>query len=153
MSEVPRLISNLTSGQGYYFSDAGGVVYHRSRTERKFMIIADYLRLDLEYEPKHLGIMYRDPDTSEMHSYTPDFCFYDSTGRYNVIETKRELREKGCPWNQAKWKAAREYCAKHGYIFQVWYDETDVQPLLDSIVPKHKQAELMQFDAVGSRRM
>ena len=91
-------------------------------------------------EVKKIAIPYRSPADRRVHRYFPDFYikYKDTNGkiRKSIIEVK-PLRQCSPPpkpkkqtrgyiyeayeyaKNQAKWKAAREWCLDRGYEFKV----------------------------------
>ena len=94
-----------------------------------------------EWRSEEFWIPYRSPIDNKVHRYFPDFFvkYKDINGntRRLVVEIKpaKDLKEpnpnpprKTKSWvysvrtwavNQAKWKAAKEYCADHNYEFRI----------------------------------
>jgi len=123
-----------------YKGDQRNIIY-RSLWERKFMNYCDLNENILEWASEEFFIPYHDPTTNRVRRYFPDFFikYKDKDGniRRSVIEVKpmRETLEpkatKGksrktlinesvtYAKNQAKWKAAREYCADRMWEFKV----------------------------------
>ena len=122
-----------------YKGDYRNIVY-RSLWERKFMVYCDKNENVLQWGSEEIAIPYRSPIDRRVHRYFPDFYikYKDTNGkiRKSIIEVK-PLRQCSPPpkpkkqtrgyiyeayeyaKNQAKWKAAREWCLDRGYEFKV----------------------------------
>lgn len=122
-----------------YKGDYRNIVY-RSLWERKFMVYCDKNENVLQWGSEEIAIPYRSPVDRRIHRYFPDFYikYKDTNGkiRKSIIEVK-PLRQCSPPpkpkkqtrgyiyeayeyaKNQAKWKAAREWCLDRGYEFKV----------------------------------
>ena len=116
-------------------------IFFRSSYELKFMHYCDLTESVNEWRSEEFWIPYRSPLDNKVHRYFPDFFvkYKDASGntRRLVVEIKpaKDLREpnpnpprKTKSWvysvqtwavNQAKWKAAKEYCADHNYEFRI----------------------------------
>ena len=115
-------------------------IVYRSLWERKFMVYCDKNRNILEWWSEEIAIPYRSPIDRRVHRYFPDFYIkvQENTGkvkRYLIevkplkqtVKPKKPKRQtKGYireafeyARNQAKWKAAREYCADRMWEFKV----------------------------------
>ena len=115
-------------------------IVYRSLWERKFMVYCDKNRNILEWWSEEIAIPYRSPIDRRVHRYFPDFYIkvQENTGKIKryLIEvkplkqttkpkkpkrqTKGYIREAfEYARNQAKWKAAREYCADRMWEFKV----------------------------------
>ena len=116
-------------------------IIYRSLWERKFMNYWDDTENILEWSSEEFFIPYRDPTVKKVRRYFPDFFikYKDKDGniRRSVIEVKprRETLEpkvtKGKSKktilteqinyvrNQAKWKAAREFCDDRKIEFKI----------------------------------
>jgi len=112
----------------------------RSSWERKFARYCDLNENVLEWQSEEFCIPYRSPIDNKVHRYFPDFFikYKDANGRIksSLIEVK-PLRQCAPPpkpkrqtkkylgeafeyaKNQAKWKAAREYCKDRLWEFKV----------------------------------
>ena len=122
-----------------YKGDPQNIVY-RSLWERKFMIYCDTNENILEWGSEELALPYRSPIDNKIHRYFPDFYIKvkESNGSIKkyLIEIKpkkqtiepqvQKRKTKGYIYevyeyakNQAKWKAAEEWCADRGYEFKV----------------------------------
>ena len=122
-----------------YKGDPTNIVY-RSLWERKFMVYCDKNQNILEWASEEIAIPYRSPIDNRVHRYFPDFYMKvkETNGKIKnyVIEvkpakqtkppkkpkrqTKGYIREAyEYARNQAKWKAAREYCADRMWEFKV----------------------------------
>ena len=118
------------SNPGKYKGDPTNIIY-RSLWERKLMVWCDRNENVVEWGSEEIIIPYVSPVDSRVHRYFPDFYVRARTrsGRTEkfIIEvkplaqtkepkkksrvTKTYLNEiKTYAVNQAKWKAAREYC-------------------------------------------
>ena len=115
-------------------------IYYRSLWERKFMVYCDKNTKILEWGSEEIALPYISPHDSRVHRYFPDFYIkvQENTGKIKryLIEvkplkqttkpkrpkrqTKGYIREAfEYARNQAKWKAAREYCADRMWEFKV----------------------------------
>ena len=122
-----------------YKGDPTNIVY-RSLWERKFMVYCDSNERILEWSSEEKCIAYRSPIDGKIHRYFPDFLIKvqesDGSIKKYVIEikpkkqtspptkpqrqTKKYITEVyEYAKNQAKWEAAREWCADRGYEFKV----------------------------------
>ena len=122
-----------------YKGDHRNIIY-RSLWERKFMVYCDTNEKILEWGSEELVIPYKSPIDNKWHRYFPDFFikYIDSQGkiRRSIIEikpkrfceapkaqsrkTKKYLYEvTEYAKNQAKWEAAKEFCADRRYEFKV----------------------------------
>ena len=122
-----------------YKGDPTNIVY-RSLWERKFMVYCDNNPNVLEWQSEEFCIPYRSPIDNKVHRYFPDFFikYKDVSGktRSSLIEikpmrqcvpppkpkrqTKKYLNEAfEYAKNQAKWKAAEDYCADRMWEFKV----------------------------------
>lgn len=120
-----------------YKGDPSNIVY-RSSWELKLMTYLDGHPDVLQWASEEIVVPYRSPLDGRIHRYFPDFWVRKRTTNGNVetvlIEvkplketmepkpqtriTKRYLREVAT-WgvNQAKWKAAEEYCKDRNWNF------------------------------------
>ena len=95
---------------------------YRSMWERRFMLYCDRSDSILEWSSEAIHIPYISPKDDRWHTYYPDFFIkYIDKNRKTVrsiIEIKPYYQKR---WdiNQAKWKAAEEYCKEKGYEFKV----------------------------------
>ena len=123
-----------------YKGDPTNIVY-RSLWERKFMNYCDLTENVSEWQSEEFWIPYRSPIDNRVHRYFPDFYikYKDSSGKRRsvVIEVKPKSQTKMPPqnpkkrtksWaysvrtyavNQAKWKAAREFCKDRNIEFKI----------------------------------
>ena len=123
-----------------YKGDHTNIIY-RSLWERKFMRYCDLNESVYQWQSEEFAIPYKSPLDNRYHRYFPDFFvkYIDSTGkrRIMVIEIKPAKEVKMPPknpkkrtkawvrsielWavNQAKWKAAEEFCADRNYEFKI----------------------------------
>ena len=122
-----------------YKGDPTNIIY-RSLWERKFMVYCDKNNKILEWGSEEIALPYISPHDSRVHRYFPDFYIkvQENTGkikRYLIevkplkqtVKPKKPKRQtKGYireafeyARNQAKWKAAREYCADRMWEFKV----------------------------------
>ena len=122
-----------------YKGDTTNIIY-RSLWERKFMVYCDKNAKILEWGSEEIALPYISPHDSRVHRYFPDFYIkvQENTGKIKryLIEvkplkqttkpkkpkrqTKGYIREAfEYARNQAKWKAAREYCADRMWEFKV----------------------------------
>ena len=122
-----------------YKGDPTNIIY-RSLWERKFMVYCDKNAKILEWGSEEIALPNISPHDSRVHRYFPDFYIkvQENTGKIKryLIEvkplkqttkpkkpkrqTKGYIREAfEYARNQAKWKAAREYCADRMWEFKV----------------------------------
>ena len=122
-----------------YKGDPTNIIY-RSLWERKFMVYCDKNAKILEWGSEEIALPYISPHDSRVHRYFADFYIkvQENTGKIKryLIEvkplkqttkpkkpkrqTKGYIREAfEYARNQAKWKAAREYCADRMWEFKV----------------------------------
>lgn len=122
-----------------YKGDPTNIIY-RSLWERKFMVYCDLNEKVLEWGSEEMFVWYRSPIDSKPHRYFPDFYIkvQESSGQIKkyLIEIKPKKQTTPPPKqqrqtkkylyeayeyakNQAKWKAAEEWCADRGYEFKV----------------------------------
>ena len=122
-----------------YKGDPTNIVY-RSLWERKFMVYCDNNPSVIEWQSEEFCIPYRSPIDNKVHRYFPDFFikYKDVSGKIksSLIEikpmrqcspppkpkrqTKKYLNEAyEYAKNQAKWRAAQDYCAARRWEFKV----------------------------------
>ena len=115
-------------------------IIYRSLWERKFMVYCDTNESIIEWGSEEIIIPYLSPWDGRIHRYFPDFYIKvrDNSGKLKkyVIEikpkkqciepkvqkrkTKKYIREvMEYAKNQAKWDAARDYCADRKYEFKI----------------------------------
>ena len=115
-------------------------VYYRSLWERRFMHYCDNTPSILEWNSEEIIIPYVSPVDNKLHRYFPDFYIkvrnVSGTVRREIIEVKpkrqceppkipkrrtqkylKEVATYGV--NQAKFKAAEEYCKNRKYTFRI----------------------------------
>ena len=122
-----------------YRGNPSNIIY-RSLWERKFMVYCDLNENILEWGSEEIVIPYRSPLDSRVHRYFPDFYIKvreknGSVQRYIIeIKPKRQCKEPKVQKektkkyiyevteyakNQAKWKAAEDYCEDRKWQFKV----------------------------------
>lgn len=122
-----------------YKGDPTNIIY-RSLWERKFMVYCDTNQNIIEWQSEEKFIPYRSPVDGKPHRYFPDFLIKvkesNGTIKKYMIEikpskqtvpppkpkrqTKRYISEVyEYAKNQAKWDAAKEWCADRGYEFKI----------------------------------
>ena len=122
-----------------YKGDPTNIIY-RSLWERRFMIYCDTNEKILEWGSEEIIVPYRSPIDNRYHRYFPDFYIKvkDKNGKIKkmIIEIKpqkqcvepkvQKRKTKAYIYevveyakNQAKWKAAEEWCLDRGYEFKV----------------------------------
>lgn len=122
-----------------YKGDPTNIIY-RSLWERKFMVYCDIRESVLEWGSEEIALPYRSPIDNKIHRYFPDFYIKvrESSGEIKkyIIEIKpkkqtiepkvQQKKTKGYIYevveyakNQAKWKAAREFCEDRQWEFKV----------------------------------
>jgi hypothetical protein len=120
-------------------------IYFRSSYELKFMQYCDLTESVISYQSEEFWIPYRSPLDGKTHRYFPDFFLKykdkDEKMRNLVVEIKpaKDLKEpqtnpsrRTKSWaysvkmwaiNQAKWSAAKEYCADRGWEFRIFTEK------------------------------
>ena len=122
-----------------YKGNPSNIVY-RSLWERKFMVYCDNQTKILEWGSEEIVLPYRSPIDNKVHRYYPDFYIKvrESNGKIKryIIEIKpkkqtiepkvKKRKTKGYIYevyeyakNQAKWKAAEEFCKDRMWEFKV----------------------------------
>lgn len=122
-----------------YKGDPTNIIY-RSLWERKLMVYLDENKSVILWSSEEIAIPYRSPLDNRIHRYFPDFYVkaIDKEGR--IVEQLLEVKPKKetaepkkrkritrqyitevTTWgkNQAKWKAAEEYCLDRGWQFKL----------------------------------
>lgn len=111
-------------------------IWYRSLWERRVMVHLDSNSSVIGWSSEEIVIPYLSPIDSRYHRYFPDFFVKTDTGtmilevkplnqsilpvKKNNKMTKRYLNEvMTYGVNQAKWKAAEEYCGTRGWKFKV----------------------------------
>ena len=122
-----------------YKGNPTNIVY-RSLWERKFMVYCDRNQNILEWGSEEIALPYRSPIDNRIQRYYPDFYIKvrESTGQIKkyIIDIKpskqcmepkvQKKKTKGYIYevyeyakNQAKWKAAKEFCKDRMWEFKV----------------------------------
>ncbi len=122
-----------------YRGDSSNIIY-RSLWERKFMVYCDNHSKILEWGSEEIALPYRSPIDNKIHRYYPDFYIKvkETNGKIKryIIEIKpkkqtvepkvKKRKTKGYIYevyeyarNQAKWKAAQEFCKDRMWEFKV----------------------------------
>ena len=148
---VKKKYSNKKPYKGYfkperpekYKGNPRNIIY-RSMWERHCMVYFDRNDNVLEWASEEIIIPYVSPFDGKIHRYYPDFFLKIKKGQKTemwIIEVKPskyltppkegkrktksylyEIREWGR--NSAKWEAAKDYCNKRGWVFDVWTEKT-----------------------------
>ena len=122
-----------------YKGDPTNIIY-RSLWERKFMMYCDLNENIIEWGSEEIALPYRSPLDNRVHRYFPDFYIKvkennGSLKRYLIeikpkkqtVEPKKKSRVtksyiyecKTYAVNQAKWKAATEFCEDRRIQFKI----------------------------------
>lgn len=123
-----------------YIGDPSNIIY-RSRWEQLLMSYLDKHNDVIKWGSEELVIPYKDPTDGRRRRYFPDFIVKkrDKYGKIQTIvievkpykqtqepkvqkrKTKRYLEEV-MTWgkNQAKWKAAEDFCTDRGWTFEIF---------------------------------
>lgn len=111
-------------------------IIYRSSWELKLMVYLDSHSDVISWQSEEFCIPYVSPADRRAHRYFPDFWVKKADGTVMVIEVKpmdqtKEPKKPGRVTrkyinevmtygiNQAKWKAAREFCADRGWKFEI----------------------------------
>ena len=127
-----------------YKGDPTQIVY-RSLWERKFMVYCDKNDAVIQWQSEEIAIPYKSPVDGKWHRYFPDFMikYKDATGKIRrvMVEVKPAKQckqpdinppKKTKTWlnevytwgtNQAKWKAAKEYCKDRLWEFKIFTEK------------------------------
>lgn len=127
-----------------YKGDPTNIIY-RSLWERKFMRYCDLTESVEQWQSEEFWIPYISPLDNKVHRYFPDFFikYKDRYGKQRTmvveIKPKRQVempnqnpKRRTKAWvhsvqtwvvNQAKWKAAKEFCADRNYEFKVMTED------------------------------
>jgi hypothetical protein len=129
--------------QQKYRGNPSNIIY-RSRWELKLMMYLDEHSDVIEWSSEEFVIRYRSPVDGKIHRYFPDFYVkkINKTGtiEISIIEVKplaQTMEPKKQPKpsrryitevmtygvNQAKWRAAREYCAERKWSFLIFTEK------------------------------
>ena len=113
--------NNLYKRGNYFSTKMSKEVYYRSSWEKH---VFEYLDKNEEVvnflsEPFSLPYYY---DNNKRH-YIPDILVSYKNGSQTLIEIKPEYQVTAIK-NQAKFKAAQEYCDSKGILFEVWTEKT-----------------------------
>lgn len=122
-----------------YIGDPNNIIY-RSLWERKFMYWCDVNENIIKWASEEIWIPYLSPLDRRVHKYFPDFYikYKNKEGeiKESLIEVKPKRQVEGpkpqkrmtqkqmyeikeFAKNQAKWKAAKEFCADRRWEFQI----------------------------------
>jgi len=122
-----------------YLGDFKNIVY-RSLWERKFMVYCDTNENILKWASEEIYIPYISPLDNRIHKYFPDFYIKYKDTNNNIKESLVEIKPKRqvngpnlnkrvtkkqmyetleFAKNQAKWKAAEEFCEDRRWSFQI----------------------------------
>jgi hypothetical protein len=122
-----------------YKGDPTQIIY-RSGWERRLMVYLDENKSVIQWSSEEIAIPYISPLDNRYHRYFPDFYIkaIDKDGNITEqlleVKPKKETREptkkkritkqyitEVTTWgkNQAKWKAAEEYCLDRGWQFKL----------------------------------
>jgi hypothetical protein len=122
-----------------YKGDPTGIIY-RSLWERKLMVYLDENKSIIQWSSEEIAIPYLSPLDNRYHRYFPDFYIKAIDKNGNITEQLLEVKPKKettepkkkkritkqyitevTTWgkNQAKWKAAEEYCLDRGWQFKL----------------------------------
>ena len=109
-----------------YKGDPTQIVY-RSLWEKKFMEYCDLTESVDQWQSEEFWIPYKNPLDNRVHRYFPDFFikYKDKSGKKRsvVIEVKPKRQVKAWVVNQAKWNAAKSYCADRKYEFKIMTED------------------------------
>lgn len=124
---------------GKYKGDPTGIIY-RSLWERKLMVYLDENKSVIQWSSEEIAIPYISPLDNRYHRYFPDFYVKAVDKNGNIVEQLLEVKPRKetieptkkkritkqyitevTTWgkNQAKWKAATEYCLDRGWQFKL----------------------------------
>lgn len=141
-----------------YIGDPRNIVY-RSSWERRAFLFADRTPAIIKWGSEEKIIKYWDPTTEKERRYFTDLQIWvqqpDGSTKKFIIEIKpydqthpprktakksdKTYLEEMRTWavNDAKWKAAREWCRRNGFEFLIW-TEKDLYPNMGKVVAKKR---------------
>ena len=115
-------------------------IFYRSSWELKIMRFFDLNNKIDWWKSEEIVIPYVSPTDGKRHRYFPDFLYGTLSGSTYLVEVKpkkqtrppkkktvitekyvREVFEWGK--NEAKWKAAVDFCKQKNWIFQIWTED------------------------------
>ena len=98
-------------------------IIYRSLWERKFMNYCDLNETVSEWQSEEFWIPYRSPIDNRVHRYFPDFFlkYIDKKGKKRTKSWAQSVQTYAV--NQAKWKAAREFCADRNFEFKIMTED------------------------------
>ena len=122
-------------------------IIYRSSWEKTFVRWLEREPRVRRWGSECLKIDYVDPTDGQKHHYYPDYVVEMASGNVYVVEVKPKSQTEPpvdphpaspnynttsyCPWemrtwirNQAKWKAAMEFCASHNMTFKIMTEES-----------------------------
>ena len=110
-------------------------ICYRSGWEFSYMMKLDHDPDVISWSSEELSIPYKSPVDKRMHRYFPDFIVRRKDRKVYIIEIKpavqtrvpkqsknrKKMLNESATYaiNQAKWKAAEEFCHRNGFIFQI----------------------------------
>jgi hypothetical protein len=119
-------------------------IYYRSSWELKLMLYLDEHKDVLNWGSEELSIPYRSPIDGRIHRYYPDFIVtkINNEGKRETVLIEIKPSKQTVPptkkskitksyitevktWgvNEAKWKAALEYCKDRGWSFHIFTEK------------------------------
>lgn len=127
-------IKNIKKYKGNYRN-----VIYRSSWERKFMIYCDSHPSIIQWSSEEMSIPYVSPIDKKTHRYFPDFVIKkvnskgekqtlmieikpsSQTSKPKMGNKKSRFIKENITWqiNNAKWKAAENFCQKYGWKFKI----------------------------------
>ena len=111
---------NTSYKRGHYFSEKMQKnLYYRSSWEKTAFRWLDDQDEILFYNPEPFSIPY---EYDHKRRYIPDILIAYKDGTQKLVEIKPEYLTSS-KINQAKFKAAREYCAPRNILFEVWTEK------------------------------
>ncbi len=126
-----------------YKGDPTNIIF-RSLWERKLMVHLDENKSVIQWSSEEIAIPYRSPLDNRIHRYFPDFYVKGLDANGNITEMLIEVKPKKetvepkkkkrvtkqyitevTTWgkNQAKWKAAEDYCSDRGWQFKIMTED------------------------------
>lgn len=126
-----------------YKGDPTNIVY-RSGWELKLMLYLDSRKDVISWGSEEIIIPYRSPLDGKIHRYFPDFIVtkINSDGKKETVLIEVKPKKQTVPpepkakankryltevanWgkNEAKWKAAKEYCKDRGWSFHIFTEK------------------------------
>lgn len=151
--QVRRIKPTRRSVSGIYPFRGKSSIPYESTLERDFLIRTEFNRSVLDIIPQPVRIPFVG-GSGRSYLYTPDFLVrFRGTDKPLLVEVKpaAEWRKHWREWS-SKWKAARRYAKKQGWIFRI-ADEDRIRDRVLSNINALERYKRMYFAETDSQRL